>query len=139
MNMLLSFVYTMDIVMFILVLITVGVFAFLSAKDKKWEFTVLKAMGYSNREIIVNGLLEIIAFSPAGLLLGIILGVHLASLFNKQFEAVMSGSSIILIPNIILVRSLMVICFAMLTFLFITSLMLKRSVSENLRKVFESM
>ena len=139
MNLFLSFVYAMDMVTFVLALITASVFAFLSAMEKQWSFTVLKAIGYTNKSILRTSMLEILVLSIFGTIVGVPLSMELASLFNRQFEAVMSGASVVLIPDLIFVRCVAIIIASLLSSFIITKQMLRRNISERIRVMFETM
>jgi len=82
---------------------------------------------------------EILLLSLVGVVLGVPLSMQLTMLFNKQFEAVMSGPSVVFIPDIIIARSLLIVGVSLLTMFLVIWLTLKRNVAEKLRQVFEAM
>ena len=141
MHMYMAVVYSMDIVMVILILIVIGVFGFITATEHEWEFVILKAMGYSNRKIILNSLLDILPLSVIGVIFGIPLCLRLTVLFTATFKNMMAipGNFTFFLPDVIIVRSILMIGFSLLTVFFVTRSSLKRNVAERLRRVFETM
>jgi len=132
-------VYVWDIVTVILVLIVIGVFAFISMTEREWDFVILKSMGFSNWNILRGSLLETLLFSLIGVLLGMPLGIRVATLFNTTFEILISPPPIVLDSNVVISRSLIIIGISLLTVFLVIRFTLKRNVAEKLRRVFETM
>jgi putative ABC transport system permease protein len=132
-------VYVMDVVTAVLVLIAIGVFAFVSTVEREWEFVVLKSMGFSNRSVQTGGLLETFILSSLGALLGLPLGVQFAAQFNDTFKNLIAPPPVILIPSLVISRLTIVIAISLLTVFLVTRFILKRNVAEKLRQVFETM
>jgi len=132
-------VYAWDMVIAILVIITIGVFAFISIMEREWDFVILKSMGFSNLDILHSGIWGTVLLSFIGSLFAIPLGMHLATLFNASFENILSPPPTILDANIIILRSMLVIGASSFTVFFVMISTLKRNIAERLRRVFETM
>lgn len=132
-------VYAWDMVIAILVVITIGVFTFISMREREWDFVILKSMGFSNWNILHSGIWGTLLLSLIGILFAIPLGMHLATLFNATFKNLISPPPTVLDINVVAFRSLLVIGVSLLTVFFVMTSNLKRKVAERLRQVFETM
>lgn len=134
-----AMVYAMDIIIVTLMMITIGVFSFLSIREREWEFVILKAMGFSNWDLLGGSLVKTMLLSCVGVLLGIPLSLQLATQFNATFENLLSPPPTVLDPGIVIMRVILVIGVSLLTVFIVIRFALKRNVAERLRRVFEAM
>jgi putative ABC transport system permease protein len=132
-------VYVMDLVTMSMVFLVVGIFAFISAREREWEFVILKSMGYSFREMMVNGLAGFALLVVLGILMGIPLALQLADLFAGTFESLMTIPPAVLDPVITLTRSGLVLVVALATVAYAWVSTLRRPVAEGVKRVFETM
>jgi len=129
----------MDIVTIVLVLIAVGVFAFISTIEREWEFVVLKSMGYGNSSIQIGALWETLLLTILGILLGIPIGQKFAVLFNDTFKSLIAPPPVNLNPALILSRAGLVIAISLATVYSVIRFTLKHNVAEKLRQVFAAL
>jgi len=132
-------VYVMDLVTMGLVFMVVGIFAFISAREREWEFVILKSMGYSVREMMVNGLAGFTLLIALGILAGVPLAMQLADLFAGTFETLMTIPPAVLDPGITLSRSALVLGVALGTVAYAWGSSLRRPVAEGIKRVFDTM
>lgn len=132
-------VYMFDLIVILLVAMVIGSIAFISTMEREWEFVVLKSMGFSNWTILRGNLLETLGLSSIGVLLGIPLGMQLASAFSGTWESLMSPPPTIFIPDVAVLRIILVAGASLLTVFLVTRSILVRDVAERLRRVFETM
>jgi len=134
-----AMMYIMDITSVTLVLVAIGVVTLISARERGWEFVILKAMGYSNSSILSCMLWGNLLLSFIGVLLGIPLGLQLANAFNATFENLLSPPPTVLIFATVYPRCLLVISASLLSVFFIIKFTLRRNISYNLRGIFQTM
>lgn len=139
MDMYMSFVYAMGLMAGILVLVTAGMFAFISTREQVWDFTLLKSMGYSDKKIYQISLGSILTLTIGGIMIGIPLSMEVASWFNSAFAELMTLPPIFLLPRTTLLISTMVLIVSIITAFFITRLFVKGNIASRLREVFETM
>jgi len=131
-----GFTVAMDLVVIVLVLIIVGIFAFLATNERRWEFVTLKLIGWSNREIKWGALVENFWLAVIGALVGIPIAAQIVVLFNSTFQELMSPPPIVLTPQPIIERTILVVVITLGTVYIITSLDLRRNVVDKIRRLF---
>ncbi|KXA93999.1 hypothetical protein AKJ66_00090 [candidate division MSBL1 archaeon SCGC-AAA259E22] len=139
MDMYTSFVYAMGLMAGILVLVTAGMFAFISTREQAWDFTLLKSMGYSDRKIYQISLGGILTLTLGGIIIGVLLSMEVASWFNSAFAELMTLPPIFFLPRTISLISAMVLIVSIITAFIITRLFVKGDIASRLRDVFETM
>ncbi|KXB02106.1 hypothetical protein AKJ43_02450 [candidate division MSBL1 archaeon SCGC-AAA261D19] len=139
MDMYTSFVYAMEVVAGILVLVTAGMFAFISTREQAWDFTLLKSMGYSDRKIYQISLGGILTLTIGGIVTGVPLSMEVAGWFNSAFAKLMTLPPIFFLPRTISLISAMLLVVSITMAFFITRLFVKGGIASRLREVFETM
>jgi putative ABC transport system permease protein len=132
-------VVIMDLVVVMLVLMVVGVFAFISTRERAWELVILKSMGFTGPQVMLSGIATFLLLSVVGVLLGVPLSMRLSDAFGATFADFMTLPPTSLAPATTAWRSLLVVGASLLAVVGSMRSVLRRSVAESLRAVFDTL
>jgi putative ABC transport system permease protein len=131
--------YAMDAITVVLALLLIGIFSFISTAERRWQFITLKLLGFYDNQIIKNSLVENFILTLLGIVLGIPLGMQMATFFNKSFQGLMSPPPTIFAVEPVAIRSLLIIAVTLLTVYAVAKLDIRSKVAEKIRRVFGTM
>lgn len=132
-------VVIMDVFVVLLVLMVVGVFAFISTRERAWELVILRSMGFRGSQVMASGLGTFLLLSVLGVLLGVPMSLKLADAFAATFADFMTLPPATIAPATTAWRSLMVIGVSLLAVVGSMRSILRRSIAESLRSVFDTL